>query len=306
MDGIQIYRWMVISRELGAAIAALNGHWFLAEGEEAALVGAFCDLRGDDIVAPHYRDPFVVYLMRGAEMWRLVAQALGKGSGYNKGRSVPFIGPVDRCIVPWVAGDLGTSIGVATGAALAIQQEGSTRVCVCSFGDGTTNRGDFHESINLAAIWRLPIVYVCQNNGWAISQRAHTYLPVPVAARAAGYGIPGVAVDGLDVDAVRHAVNAAVARARSGEGPTLIEARTRRVGGHNAADKATYRTPEEGHGDDPLDLYAARLQKRGEATAATLQAIRAEAAREAAAAVERAQNAPAPGAAELGLEEIYA
>jgi pyruvate dehydrogenase E1 component alpha subunit len=306
MDGVQIYRWMAISRELGAAIAALNGHWFSAEGEEAALVGAFCDLRSDDIMAPHYRDPFVVYLMRGAEMWRLVAQALGKGSGYNKGRSVPFTGPVDHRIVPWVAGDLGTSIGVATGAALAIQQEGSTRVCVCSFGDGTANRGDFHESINLAAIWRLPIVYVCQNNGWAISQRARTYLPAPVAARGAGYGIPGVAVDGLDVEAVRQVVGAAVARARAGEGPTLIEARTRRVGGHNVADKATYRRPEENQGDDPLDLYAIRLHECGEATAATLQVIRNEAAREVAAAVERARTASAAGDSELGLEEVYA
>jgi acetoin:2,6-dichlorophenolindophenol oxidoreductase subunit alpha len=306
MDGVQLYRWMAISREFGAAIATVNGHWFTAEGEEAALVGSFCDLRADDIVAPHYRDPFVVYLMRGAEPWRLAAQTLGKSSGYNKGRSVPFTGPIEHAIVPWVAGDLGTSIGVATGAALAIQQEGSSRVCVCSFGDGTANRGDFHESINLAAIWRLPIVYICQNNGWAISQRAHTYLRAPVADRAAGYGMPGAAVDGLDVEAVRGAVADGVTRARAGEGPTLIETRTRRVGGHNAADKAAYRTAEEGRGEDPLDIYAARLIQRGAATADTLQAIRNAAAREAAAAVERARNAPAPGPGELGLDEVYA
>ena len=110
------------------------------------MVGAFCDLRPDDAIAAHYRDPLVIYMMRGAEMARLVAQVLGKVGGYNKGRSVPFTGPVDLKIVPWVAGDLGTSLGVATGAALAFQQEGSDRVCVCTFGDGTANRGDFHEN----------------------------------------------------------------------------------------------------------------------------------------------------------------
>src|SRR5262249_12464358 len=155
--------------------------------------------------------------------------------------------------------DLGTSLGVATGAALAFRQEGSDRVCVCSFGDGTSNRGDFHENLNLAAVWKLPIVYVCQNNGWAISQRAHTYLPAPIAARGTGYGIPSIAVDGLDVEAVRAVVGEAVERARRGDGPTLIEARTRRMGGHNFSDKAAYRTAEEASGVDPLVRFATQL-----------------------------------------------
>ncbi|HEY8744557.1 MAG TPA: thiamine pyrophosphate-dependent enzyme, partial [Chloroflexota bacterium] len=200
-DGLVIYRWLVCCRTLDRALCALKPTWFPAEGEEATIVGSFVDLRPTDAIAVHYRDPFVAYLMRGAELWRLVAQVLGKGAGYNKGRSVPFTGPAELGIVPWVAGDLGTSLGVATGAALAFRQEGSDRVCVCSFGDGTANRGDFHECLNLAACWRLPIVYVCQNNGWAISQPARAYLPAPIVARAAGYGIPGEAVDGTDVAA---------------------------------------------------------------------------------------------------------
>ena len=161
-------------------------------------------------------------MMRGAEMARLVAQVLGKVGGYNKGRSVPFTGPVDLRIVPWVAGDLGTSLGVATGAALAFQQEGSDRICVCTFGDGTANRGDFHENLNLAASWRLPIVYVCQHNGWAISQPAKDYLPAPVATRAAGYALPGLEVDGNDLDAVRRTMMGAIARAREGKGPSSL------------------------------------------------------------------------------------
>src|SRR5215204_5749522 len=147
-------------------------------------------------------------------------------AGYNKGRSVPFNGPFHLRHVPWVAGDLGTTLGTATGAALALQDAGTDGVCVCAFGDGTANRGDFHENVNLAACWSLPIVYLCQHNGWAISEPAEMYLPGPIVDRAAGYGIPGVVVDGNDVEAVQAAVGEAVERARRGDGPTLIEART--------------------------------------------------------------------------------
>lgn len=307
MNGPELFRWMSISRELELALCAANPRWFPGEGEEAVVVGAFCDLRDDDAVAPHYRGPFVVYLMRGAELWRLAAQAFGKGAGYNKGRSVPFNGPFESRIVPWVAGDLGTSLGVATGAALAFEQEGSDRVCVCSFGDGTSNRGDFHENVNLAAAWRLPVVYVCQNNGWAISQRAATYLPAPVSARAAGYGIPGTSVDGDDVEAVRGAVGEAVARARRGEGPSLIEAVTGRKRGHWAGDKAAYRIDSDVIvREDPIERFSARLLERGEATPDELERVREAVAREVAAAIERAKQTPDAGLAELGLKEVYA
>jgi TPP-dependent pyruvate/acetoin dehydrogenase alpha subunit len=244
--------------------------------------------------------------MRGAEMWRLAAQVLGRASGYNKGRSVPFNGPVELNVVPWVAGDLGTTLGVAAGAALAFQDEGSDRVCVCTFGDGTANRGDLHEALNLAACWRLPIVYVCQHNGWAISQAAGTYLLASVADRAAGYGIPGVSVDGNDVEAVRAALRDAVALARDGGGPTLIEARTWRWRGHWAGDAQTYRLgPEPEHVEDPLDLFAYRLLERG-THLDELQNVDATVADEVRAALERARAAPVAGEAELGLDEVYA
>lgn len=300
---IELYRWMVVSRALGTALCTLSVRWFPAEGEEATLVGSFCDLRRDDAVAPHYRDPFVVYLMRGAELWRLVAQVIGKSAGYNKGRSVPFNGPFELGVVPWVAGDLGTTIGTATGAALAFKQQQSDRICVCSFGDGTANRGDFHENINLAATWRLPIVYVCQNNGWAISQRATTYLQAPVAARAAGYGIPGETVDGHDVEAVRAAVCDAIARARRGEGPTLIEAITSRRRGHWAGHNVGHDTATH---PDPLNSFAERLIVRGDATASELLRIRENVAEDIARAVERAKMAADAGEAELGVDDVYA
>jgi len=307
LNDLAIYRWLVVCRELDRALCVENPRWFPIEGEEATVVGSFVDLRPDDAVAPHYRDPFVVYLMRGAEMWRLASQVLGKAAGYNKGRSVPFNGPVELGVVPWVAGDLGTTIGTATGAALAFQQAGTDRVCVCTFGDGTANRGDVHEALNLAACWRLPIVYVCQHNGWAISEPESTYLRGSVAARAAGYGIPGECVDGNDVDAVRASVRRAVAQARAGLGPTLIEARTWRWRGHWAADEQTYRTqPEPEWLEDPLDLFGYRLLERGVASVDDLQCIHGEVGDEVRVAVERARAAPDAGAAELGLDEVYA
>ena len=305
-EGLRLYGWMALSRELDEALCAANPRWFPSAGEEATMVGAFCDLRPDDAIAAHYRDPLVIYLMRGAEMARLVAQVLGKVGGYNKGRSVPFTGPVDLNIVPWVAGDLGTSLGVATGAALAFQQERSERICVCTFGDGTANRGDFHENLNLAASWRLPIVYVCQHNGWAISQPATDYLPAPVADRAAGYAMPGFEVDGNDLDAVHRVMTAAIARAREGKGPSLIEARTWRAKGHWAADPQEYRTI---HMDtpmaDPLVRYGNELIERGEASAADLDRLRDAARAAVASTLEAVRALPDAGEAELGLDEVH-
>ena len=306
-DDQDVYRWMVLCRALDSVLCAANPRWFPCTGEEATIVGSFVDCRPQDIVAPHYRDPFVVYAMRGAALWRLAAQVLGKPAGYSKGRAVPFTGPVAKGIVPWVAGDLGTSLGMATGAALALMESDVGGVCVCSFGDGTANRGDFHENINLAAVWRLPIVYVCQHNGWAISQRHTDYLAATIAARAAGYGIPGVTVDGQDVEAVRAAVGVAACRARAGDGPTLIEARTARFRGHWAGDNAAYRTEaDETSVADPLTLFAARLRERGAVTDADLAAIQAAAEAQVAEAFARAQASSDVTAADLGAEEVYA
>jgi pyruvate dehydrogenase E1 component alpha subunit len=299
---------MAVCRELDRALCAANPRWFPIEGEEATVVGSFIDLRPDDAAAPHYRDPFVVYLMRGAEMWRLACQVLGKADGYNKGRSVPFNGPVELNVVPWVAGDLGTTLGTATGAALAYQQEGSDRVCVCTFGDGTANRGDLHEALNLAACWRLPIVYVCQNNGWAISQLASSYLSGHIADRALGYGIPGTCVDGNDLDCVRGVIKDAVARARAGDGPSLIEARTWRWRGHWAGDDQSYREQavEPSDVEDPLDLYAYRLLSTGVTDLSELQRLHSRVEEEVRAAMDRAAAAPDAGADQLGQDDVYA
>ena len=301
--GLELYRWMLWSRLFELECCRRNPRWFPAEGEEATIVGSFFDLRPDDVAAPHYRGPFVVYAMRGAEPWRLAAQVLGKATGYSGGRSVPFTGPLSANIVPWVAGDLGTTLGVATGTGLAFAYEGSDRACVVSFGDGTANRGDFHECVNLAACWKLPVVYVCQNNGWAISQAAESYLPAPVVARATGYGIPGESVDGNDVLAVRAAVLRALARARRGQGPSLIEARTYRLQGHWAADRSPYRPAaavDPWRERDPLVRLADELGARGLVVEGDLERLQRETDGEVAEAFAQAEQAPDPGPTELG------
>jgi acetoin:2,6-dichlorophenolindophenol oxidoreductase subunit alpha len=307
-DLLALHRWMVVSRLVEQACGRANPRWFPAEGEEATIVGSFYGLRADDGLAPHYRGPFVVYLMRGAELVRLLGQALGREIGYARGRAVPFTGPAELSIVPWVAGDLGTSLGIGTGAGLAFQREGGERVAVVSFGDGTVNRGDFHENLNLAACWKLPVVYVCQNNGWAISEPGPSYSPVAAADRAAAYGIPGVMVDGNDVLAVNEAVQAAVARARRGDGPSLIEARTYRLRGHWEADAASYRDRDElalWMEREPIGRLEARLTADRIANPAELQAVWRDVEREVAAAVAEAQAAPAAGLEGIGLEDVY-
>src|SRR5687767_3946518 len=133
-DRVALLRAMIVSRLLERTCCELNPRWFPAEGEEAAIVGSFFGPRSDAVLAAHYRGPFVAYYRRGAELGRLIGQALGKANGYARGRALGFTGPVELHIVPWVAGDLGTSLGVATGAALALQYEGADRVAVVTFG----------------------------------------------------------------------------------------------------------------------------------------------------------------------------
>jgi TPP-dependent pyruvate/acetoin dehydrogenase alpha subunit len=311
---LDLYRWMSLCRELERACARSNPRWFPADGEEATIVGTFYGLRSGDIIAPHYRGPFVTYLMRGADLDRLVGQALGKANGYTKGRSVPFSGPVRLNVVPWVAADLGTSLSVATGAALNVaygREAGaaSDDVVVVSFGDGTANRGDFHEAINLAAVWQLPIVYVCQNNQYAISLPVSTYIAgSTIASRAAGYGIPGIMVDGNDALAVHQVVQEAVGRARRGDGPSLIEAQTYRLAGHWAEDAASYRPADElarWQSRDPLDLARVKLLAAG-VRPSEIESIEDDNRRRVEETFARVGSLPDAGPAELGLDEVYA
>ena len=309
-DRIGLVRAMVLSRVLERACCELNPRWFPAEGEEAVIAGAFYGLRPDDVAAPHYRGPFLAYAMRGASLSRLVAQALAKSTGYARGRALGFTGPAHLGFVPWVAGDLGTTIGVATGCAVGFHYERSSRVVVCSFGDGTTNRGDFHEALNLAALWKLPIVYICQNNQYSISLHASEVLPIEsIATRAGSYGMPGVAVDGNDVVAVHQAVRDAVSRARNGGGPSLIEARTYRLGGHWASDPGGYRMPDVEDAwrkRDPVPRAVANLLSDGLIDEVGAAALWDDAKDAVDAAVAAAKLADDPSDADMGQHEALA
>jgi acetoin:2,6-dichlorophenolindophenol oxidoreductase subunit alpha len=310
VDQVELYRLMVLCRVLEQTCCELNPRWFPAEGEEAAIVGSFYGLRADDFIAPHYRGPFIAYYLRGAKLDRLIGQVLAKANGYARGRALGFTGPIEQRALPWVAGDLGTSLGVATGTAVGHQYDGSDRVTVCTFGDGTTNRGDFHEALNLAAVWKLPIVYVCQHNQFSISLHSSQVLACSsIASRAAGYGMPGISIDGNDVLTVHTAVKEAVSRARAGQGPTLIEACTYRVGGHWASDPATYR-PEADvaiwRTRDPVARLEATLRDTTALDADAISRIWEEVRSQVTLAVQQAQSAPSAEVAGLGLEDTFA
>ena len=308
---LSAYRYMVMGRMVEEAITKIKGNYHPAIGEEAVIVGTFYNLRQDDVVVPHYRGALIAYIMRGASLRRLFAGILGKETSYTRGRYRGDIwGPLELNIIGMYAGALGPTLSLATGAALAAKLKKTDSVAVVSFGDGTSNRGDFHEAINLASVLKLPIVYVCQNNQFAVSTPACKALGChSVADRAIGYGIPGVNVDGNDVAAVHEAVKEAVNMARKGSGPTLIQALTYRVGGHMVADPAVYRPAEEAEEwrkKDPI----ARLQKEliniGVLAEREIEGMRKNMEEEISAAVKQAEGDPLPGEQVLGLDDVFA
>ncbi len=307
---LAMHRWMVLSRVLDDACCQESAHWFPAQGEEAVPVGAFHRLRPDDVCAPAYRGAPIVYLMRGAMLEHVLAGALGKRTAFARGRHFSFTAPIDLRILPYIQGDLGPIISQATGTAFAQKYRKSDAVSVVSFGDGTSNRGDFHEAINMGAVWRLPIVYIIQNNRYAISLRLEKATAAKALVdRAAGYGIPGVAVDGNDVLAVHAAVQVAVRRARAGLGPTLIEAETFRMRGHYAADTQAYRSAgevEEWKGRDPIQRLEERLAAAGLLSDGDARAVWAAAREEVESAMAAAKQHPDILATDLGLDEMFA
>ena len=201
-------------------------------GEEAVAVGVCAALNDDDqIISTHRGHGHCI--AKGSDLNRMMAELYGRETGYCKGKGGSMHIADFRIGMLGANGIVGGGISIITGAGLAAQFDGAGRVAVCFFGDGASNAGPFHESINIAALWKLPVVYVCENNLWAANTPAmKTVSGGDVGARAAGYGIPGVVVDGNDVLAVCEAAETAVDRARAGEGPTLIECKTYRQRRH--------------------------------------------------------------------------
>jgi acetoin:2,6-dichlorophenolindophenol oxidoreductase subunit alpha len=307
----QMYELMLLSREVDRVAGAADAHWHACTGEEAVLAACYCGLRADDWVAPHYRGMVPAAWARGADLRRLFAGFTGKTISYSGGRYRSDVcAPVEFKLIGLYSGALGPTLEYAAGTALAAKLDGRDSVAIAVFGDGTSSRGNFHEALNLSAVLKLPVVFVCQNNQFAISTPAERGVGArSIAERGAAYGIPGVATDGNDALALRAAIELALERARAGEGPTLIEAITYRVAGHLVADPAAYRSNDEvddWRSRDPVERLRAHLIKQGMLTEAEDQAWRSRLCELADTAMAQAQADPDPGAEALAPESVFA
>jgi len=307
------YRRMVRIRRFEDALARLfsegltRGTCHLCIGQEAVAVGACAGLAEDDLVTSNHRGHGHL-LAKGGDPGRVMAELLGKSTGYAAGR-----GGTQHMSCPEIGflGSNGITAGgilTATGAAFAQQRNRTGRVVLCFFGDGATEQGAFHEGLNMGALWRLPVVYLCENNGYAMSTPFHRHCAGPsVAARAAAYGMPGRVVDGHDVLAVREAVADAARRARAGDGPSLVECRTYRWRGHSKSDRCEYRTRLEEQAamaHDCVARFRAWLAAKGHASADELTRLDDAASADIADAVEFARASP--DATEDAVVGVYA
>ena len=298
-------RWMVLARRLDRECIALQRQGELTvypgfEGQEAAQIGSATALGDADMVWPTFRE-LAVALVRGVDPVQYLQYHRGTWHGGPYDPRATRFGPI--CI------PIATQIAHAAGGALGQQLDGSHEVSIAYFGDGATSEGDFHEAANLAGVWKLPLVLFCQNNGWAISMPAAQQTAGEIWRRAEGYGFPGVRVDGNDVLAVFAATREALERARRGDGPTLIEAMTYRIGAHSTADDPRrYRADPEveaARASDPIARFRTWLVAAGHAEDAFLAECDAEAERFAMTVRQGVVATPAPPP-EWQFEWVYA
>jgi len=282
--------------------------YYSPRGQEVIPAAVSACLGPDDYVVTTYRG-LHDEIAKGAPLRELMAEILGRSDGTCRGKGGPMHISDPRSGVMVTTGVVGGGIPIANGLALASKLKGDGRVTVVYFGDGAANIGGFHEALNLAAVWALPVVFVCQNNRYGEFTPLHeTQRIEQLSARAAGYGIPGTTVDGNDPVAMYSAASEAVARARAGGGPTLIEAMTYRFMGHFYGDQMPYMDQAEYQAAlaaDPLPRFRAMLIEAGHASEEDLVAIEKEAGAEADDAIEFAFASPAPDPSTL-FEDVYA
>lgn len=266
-------------------------------GEEAVAVGTAAAMKpGDLTVSTHRGGAHLVALK--ADIVRVFAEYMGRAAGYSSGRGGPMHISVPEIGFLCSNGIVGSGIPIAVGAAMACQRTSPEKVVVCFFGDGAANTGSFHEGLNMAGIWKLPVVFVCENNGYAETLPVGKGIAVQnISSRAAGYGICGVTIDGNDVEAVYTAMAEAIRNAREGAGASLVEAKTYRIGQHFSGESNHYRTESEVQmwmERDPIRLFRERLLERGLAVPGELSKLE-EAVRDAVEqAVQAAKDAPFP------------
>lgn len=303
----RIRRFEETVKELHGTSIVGPAHLYI--GEEAVATGVCANLGADDYITSTHRGHGHT-IAKGARLDRAFAELFGKRTGYCKGKggsmhladfSVGMLG---------ANGVVGGGFTIATGAALAIRQRHGSEVAVCFFGDGASSRGTFHEAVNLAASWKLPVVYVCENNAWASTTRFRDIGTVDyLSLRAAGYGIPGLSVDGNDVEAVLESSARLIDRARRGEGPSILECRTYRIEGHFLGDPQLYRSQEEVRDmhthHDPIDRFRTKALTEGLLTQADLDTIERNLDDEFDKALAFAQDSPLPDPEEA-LQDVYA
>ncbi|HYB19538.1 MAG TPA: thiamine pyrophosphate-dependent dehydrogenase E1 component subunit alpha [Thermodesulfobacteriota bacterium] len=313
-DLLKMYRWMVLGRlfeektfEL-LKLGKLVGFHHPNIGQEAVDVGTCYHLRRDDTIMPTHRGK-LKYLMKGVEMKIMWAGMFGRRNGSGRG-----VGPASHSgdnSIGLLAGTglIGSGIPISTGAALAMKMKKKDSVALHFFGDGASNRGDFHESLNIAGVLKLPIVFVCDNNCYAMTVAAECAMAIKdIAVRAAGYGFPGLVVDGNDVLAVYEATQEAIARARLGRGPTLIECKTYRWLGHSIGDPQDYRKQEEVEAwkkRDPIQRLESFLRPKGSLDDLKVKDIYRSVTEEIENAVQFAESSPLPRPEDM-LTCVYA
>lgn len=289
------------------AEGSIPGFVHLYIGEEAVATGACANLNDDDYITSTHRGHGHI-VAKGGDLKYMMAELYGKETGYCKGKGGSMhIADATKGILG-ANGIVGAGHNIAIGAGISIAYRKSDQVCVCFFGDASTNQGTFHESMNLASVWKLPVVFVCENNlyGISVSQGRHQAIK-DVSDRAVAYNMPGITVDGNDVLAVQEAVQEAVKRARAGQGPTLVECKTYRHRGHFEGEPGLYRPKEEVKewmAKDPIPRYESFLLENDILTEAGMKAVNEEVDQEVESAVEFADNSAYPSL-ESVVEDIY-
>ncbi len=295
--------WDVYTRGLMPGLA----HLYI--GEEAVAVGTCTALRDDDYITSTHRGHGHC-LAKGGKLDRMMAEIMGKEAGYCRGKGGSMHIADMSVGILGANGIVGGGFGICTGAGLSAKLRGTDQVGVCFFGDGASNQGIMLETINMAAVWNLPVIYICENNQYGEHTPYQDVTGVEdIADRAKGMGLEGVITDGTDVLEMYDAVSAAVAKARKGDGPTLIEAKTYRHHGHHVGDAQTYRTRDEvswwADNKDPIRLLGKYMIANKVAKQAELDTLYEQVDEEVLAAIEFGKDAPFPPP-EQAFEDIYA
>jgi len=286
----------------------VEGASHLYSGEEAVAVGACSAIKPDDYITSTHRGHGHC-IAKGGDLRKMMAEVCGKATGYCKGKGGSMhIADIEGGNLG-ATGIVGGNVPVATGAGLSIKMRKTRQVALCFFGDGAMNTGGFHESLNMAGTWKLPVIYICENNLYGMSVSVDKAFPIKdITIRAKGYNILGVSVDGMDVLAVRHTIQDVVGRARSGEGPALVECKTYRFHGHSKSDPRAYRTREEEalwKERCPIKLFSERLLKEKVLDNEGLRKLEEDVKKNIEDAEKFAIESPFPGPEEL-CEDVYA